>query len=77
MIVRQGAALVLTGLALGIAGALAFTRVLSHLLFEVQPTDPFTFLAVSLTLLAVASLACLLPARRATAIQPMIALRSS
>jgi predicted permease len=76
MVLRQGAALVLTGLALGIGGALVFTRVLSGLLFEVQPTDPITFLSVILTLLAVAGLACLLPARRATAIQPMVALRS-
>jgi predicted permease len=77
MVLQQGAALVLAGLVLGIAGALAFTRVLSNLLFEVQPTDPLTFLAVIATLLAVAAVACLLPARRATAIQPMVALRSS
>jgi ABC-type antimicrobial peptide transport system permease subunit len=76
MVPRQGAALVLTGLALGIAGALAFTRVLSALLFQVQPTDPLTFLAVSLILLLVAAVACLLPARRATTIQPIVALRS-
>jgi putative ABC transport system permease protein len=76
MVLRQGAALVLTGLALGIAGALVFTRVLSTLLFQVQPTDPLTFLTVSLTLLLVAAVACLLPARRATAIQPIVALRS-
>jgi predicted permease len=76
MVLRQGAVLVLAGLALGIAGALAFTRVLSNLLFQVEPNDPLTFLAVIATLLAVAALACLLPARRATLIQPIVALRS-
>jgi ABC-type antimicrobial peptide transport system permease subunit len=77
MVLRQGAAQVVTGLALGIAGALVFTRVLANLLFGVQPTDPLTFLTVSLTLLAVAAMACLVPARRATAIQPVVALRNS
>jgi ABC-type antimicrobial peptide transport system permease subunit len=76
MVMQQGAVLVLSGLALGIAGALAFTRVLSNLLFQVQPTDPLTFLTVFLTLLTVAAVACLVPARRATAIQPIVALRS-
>jgi putative ABC transport system permease protein len=76
MVLQQGAVLVLSGLALGIAGALAFTRVLSNLLFQVQPTDPLTFLTVFLTLLTVAAVACLVPARRATSIQPIVALRS-
>jgi len=76
MVLQQGTALVLGGLLLGVAGALAFTRVLANLLFQVQPTDPLTFLTVFLTLLAVAAVACLLPARRATRIQPIVALRS-
>src|SRR6185369_7211649 len=77
MVLRQGAVLVLAGLVLGVAGALAFTRVLSSFLFQVEPNDPLTFLTVIATLLAVAALACLLPARRATLIQPIVALRSS
>ncbi len=76
MLLRQGVALVLGGLLLGLAGALAFTRVLANLLFQVQPTDPLTFLAVFLILLAVAAVACLLPARRATRIEPIVTLRS-
>ena len=74
MVLRQGA--VLVGLSLGAAGALALTRWMSGLLFEVGPADPLTFLAVALMLLAVAALASWVPARRATAIQPMVALRS-
>jgi predicted permease len=77
MVLQQGAVLVIGGLALGVAGALTFTRVLSSRLFQVEPNDPLTFLAVIATLLAVAALACLLPARRATLIQPIVALRSS
>src|SRR5436305_5566096 len=76
MVLRQGALLVLVGLSLGAAGALALTRWMSGLLFEVGPADPLTFLAVALMLLAVAALASWVPARRATAIQPMVALRS-
>ncbi len=77
MVVRQGMALVGIGLALGLAGALAFARVLSGLLYGVRPTDPLTFLAVALGLSAVAAAACFLPARRATSADPMHALRSS
>ncbi|MES1240872.1 MAG: ABC transporter permease [Acidobacteriota bacterium] len=75
MVLRQAALLVLPGLALGMAGALALTRLMTGLLFGVEPTDPFTFAAVSLLLLAVAAVACLIPARRATEIHPMVALR--
>jgi predicted permease len=76
MILRQAALLVFPGLALGMTGALALTRLLTGLLFGVQATDPFTFVAVSLLLLGVAAVACFVPARRATEIHPMVALRS-
>jgi predicted permease len=75
MILRQAALLVLPGLALGMIGALALTRLMTGLLFGVEPTDPFTFAAVSLLLLTVAAVACFIPARRATEIHPMVALR--
>ncbi len=75
MVLRQAALLVLPGLGLGMIGALALTRLMTGLLFGVEPTDPFTFVAVSLLLLAVAAMACLIPARRATEIHPMVALR--
>lgn len=77
MVVRQGMALVGIGLAIGLAGALAFARLLSGLLFGVRPTDPLTFAAVACVLSAVAAAACFLPARRATSADPMHALRSS
>jgi predicted permease len=74
MVVSQGFKLVLMGVVIGIAGALALTRVLSSLLYGVRPTDPLTFVAVSLILIAVALLACYIPARRAAKIDPMVAL---
>ncbi len=64
------------GLVLGLAGALAATRFLATLLFGVRATDPSTFLGVSALLLAVGLLASYLPARRATKVDPMTALRS-
>ncbi len=75
MIVGQGLKLALIGVAIGIAGALALTRFLSSLLYGVKPTDPLTFVAVSLILIAVALLACYIPARRAAKVDPMVALR--
>ena len=75
MVVRQGLSLVLIGAALGLAGALALTRLISTFLYGVTATDPPTLIAVSLLLVAVALLACYLPARRATRLDPMIALR--
>jgi len=77
MVLGQGMALVLAGLALGMIGSFFATRVLSGFLFEIEPTDPLTFLSVSLVLLAVAAVACFLPARRATLVQPTVALRST
>jgi putative ABC transport system permease protein len=75
MILRQGMGLVLAGLALGVISALALTRMMQSLLFEVQPTDPVTFAGVSIVLASVALVACYLPARRALRIDPLAALR--
>ena len=77
MVLKQGIVLVLIGLAFGIVGAYALAQLLSGLLFEIEPTDPITFLAVSLLLAVVAIIASALPARRATGIDPMSALRSN
>lgn len=75
MVVRRGFLLALAGTALGMAGALAVTRLLSALLYATSPTDIFTFLAVSALFLAVAAVACFLPARQVTTIDPLEALR--
>jgi putative ABC transport system permease protein len=75
MVVGQGMLLTLAGLALGLLGALALTRVMSSLLYGVSATDPFIFLTVSLALGAVALLANLVPARRAMRVDPLVALR--
>ena len=74
LVVGQGMGLVLIGVGLGLAGALALTRTVASLLFGVSPTDATTFALVPVGLVAVALLACLLPARRATRIDPMRAL---
>jgi putative ABC transport system permease protein len=76
MIVRQGMKIVLIAVALGLAGALAAGQLLETLLFEVSATDPFTYAAVAGVLLAVALLACWLPARRASGVDPTEALRA-
>jgi predicted permease len=76
MVIGQGMSFVVAGLSIGVAGALLLGRLMSALLFAVQPTDPLTFIAVSAVLMAVAAAACLVPALRVTAIDPMIALRS-
>jgi putative ABC transport system permease protein len=76
IVMRRVMLLVLPGVALGVAGALAVTRVLSSLLFEVKPNDPATFVSVAILLVMVAVLAGLLPARRAVRVDPMVALRA-
>ncbi len=75
LVVRNGLKHVIIGLAVGLAAALALTRLISSLLYGVRPTDPLTFIVVSLVLSSVALLACYIPARRAAKIDPMVALR--
>jgi len=75
MILGQGARLVGTGIVIGILAALGLTRLMGSFLYGIRPTDPLTFVVVSLLLASVALLACYLPARRATHVDPMVALR--
>ena len=77
MIIREGLKLCLTGLALGLVGALVLGRAGSSLLFGVTATDPLTFTTVSLLLTAVAMAACYFPARRAMKVEPIVALRQA
>jgi putative ABC transport system permease protein len=75
MVLRQGLRFVAIGLALGTGGALLLTRLMTTLLFGVEPTDIITFFSVALVLVAVAAIACLIPARRAASVDPLVALR--
>jgi putative ABC transport system permease protein len=75
LIVQNGMRPVLLGVALGLAGAIALTRLMVSFLFEVTPTDALTLATVSVGLILVALLACLIPARRATKVDPLVALR--
>jgi putative ABC transport system permease protein len=75
LVMRDGAKIALFGIASGITGALALTRLMASLLFEVEPTDPATFAGVAILLALVALAACYIPARRATRVDPMVVLR--
>jgi putative ABC transport system permease protein len=76
LVVKQGMTLTLVGVAIGLAASFALTRLMKSLLFEVRPTDPLTFIVIALLLTIVALLACYLPARRATQLNPIVALRN-
>jgi putative ABC transport system permease protein len=75
LVLRESTLLIGAGILLGLAGAMGLLRVVSSLLFEIKPTDPATFVFVSSLMLAVGFLACYVPARRATKVDPMVALR--
>jgi putative ABC transport system permease protein len=75
LVIGQGMRLIAIGITLGLAGSLAAASALKSLLYGVSATDPLTFVSVSLFLFIVAMLACWVPARRATKVDPMIALR--
>ena len=73
MVIRQGMLLAVTGLAVGLAGALALSRLMVDLLYQVSTTDPATYILLYFFLLLVALSACIIPARRATKIDPVVA----
>ena len=75
LVLRQALGVTAVGLALGLLGAFGATRLLSALLYEVAPTDPATFAVVAALLAVVALAACAVPARRATRVDPLVALR--
>jgi ABC-type antimicrobial peptide transport system permease subunit len=75
MILRQGLSLAIAGTAVGLVGALIVSHLMADLLYGVAPTDPLTFVAVTLMLTAVALAACYIPARRAMRVDPLVALR--
>jgi putative ABC transport system permease protein len=75
MVLGRGIKTTLTGLAVGIAGSLALTRLIGRFLFGVKNTDPVTYSIVALVLMTVALAACYIPARRATRVDPLVALR--
>jgi ABC-type antimicrobial peptide transport system permease subunit len=75
MVLGQGLTITLVGVFVGIAGSLAFTRTMKSMLFGITATDPITLAAVAILLTIVAVAACYIPARRATRVDPMVALR--
>jgi len=75
LVLKKGMGLTLLGIVIGLAGSFALTRLMSSLLFGVKASDPLTFVTVPLVLGVVALFACLIPARRATRIDPLVALR--
>jgi putative ABC transport system permease protein len=76
LVLKQGLKLISAGVTIGLIASLALTRLMKSLLFEVNAIDPLTFVIVALMLDIVALLACLVPARRATKVDPMVALRN-
>ena len=75
LVLREGLVLATAGVAIGLAGAIGLTRFLTSLLYGVKPSDPLTIILAMLTLAGVVLLACYIPARRATKVDPMVALR--
>jgi len=75
MVLRQSIGIVAIGLAVGLAAAFAGTRAIANLIVGIKPTDPVTFITVIVLLSAIALLACWIPARRATRVSPLTALR--
>jgi putative ABC transport system permease protein len=76
LVLKRGMKLTLIGLALGLIGAVASTRLLRDMLFGIKPFDPLTFAAMTLLLVCISLVACFLPARRATKVDPMNVLRN-
>jgi putative ABC transport system permease protein len=77
MVLREGLRLVGLGLVLGVGAAILLTRLIAGLLFHVAASDPFTFAGMGILLLLIAGVACLVPARRASTVDPLVALRAS
>ena len=75
MVLRQGMTLAVIGVVIGVLSALTLTRFIGSMMFGITPTDPATYALITCLLVAVAMLACYLPARRATKVDPMVALR--
>jgi ABC-type antimicrobial peptide transport system permease subunit len=76
LVFAKGMRLPIIGIAIGLVAALGLSRAMAHLLFGTRPTDPVTYVAVAMTLAAVALCACLLPARRAAHVDPIVAMRA-